>query len=89
MFICQSAASSHIGVAAGHARSSAAGLYVSLYYAGGTVGSVVPGLLWRIGGWTACVVLIVAVQSIAATLAFLFWRAPSSEEATALSLTQA
>jgi predicted MFS family arabinose efflux permease len=88
IFICQSAASSHVGAAAGRARSSAAGLYMSLYYAGGTVGSIVPGLLWRTGGWPVCVALIVTVQALAATLALLFWLPPSEDEATALSVSQ-
>ena len=74
VFLCQSAASSCVGVVAGHARSSAAGLYVGCYYLGGTVGAVVPGLIWAMGGWTACVTLIVAVQFLTVSLVICFWR---------------
>lgn len=83
VFVCQSAASSHIGVAARGARSSAAGLYVALYYAGGSVGSVVPGFLWHLGGWPAAVALIVAVQLLTAVLALLFWTRPQDNDALA------
>jgi len=44
--VCQSAASSFAGKAAGHARSSATGLYVTFYYTGGSAGSTLTGLFW-------------------------------------------
>jgi len=37
VFACQAAAQSQVGTVAGDARSSAAGLYISLFYIGGTV----------------------------------------------------
>jgi YNFM family putative membrane transporter len=74
VFACQSAAASHVGEAAGHARSSAAGLYVSLYYLGGGVGSVAPGLLWNRFGWIGCVGLILAVQAVTAVIAYTLWK---------------
>jgi MFS family permease len=74
VFICQSAATSYVGVVAGRARSSAAGLYLSFYYVGGSVGGVLPGLLWSVGGWPACVALIVAVQLLTVGIAVTFWR---------------
>jgi len=74
VFLCQSAASSYIGVVAGLARSSAVGLYVSSYYLGGTVGAAVPGLFWVVGGWIACVVLIVMIQVITIGFVVCFWR---------------
>jgi predicted MFS family arabinose efflux permease len=72
-FACQSAASSQVGRAAGKARSSAAGLYVALYYLGGFVGSVLPGLLWKHGGWLGCVTLIILMQAITASIAGNLW----------------
>lgn len=74
VFACQAAASSHVGEAAGHARSSAAGLYVSLYYLGGGAGSVIPGLLWRQAGWPGCVGLILAVEAVTAWIAYTAWK---------------
>jgi MFS family permease len=74
IFVCQSAATSYVGAAAGKARSSAAGLYLSFYYVGGSVGGVLPGLFWSVGGWFACVALIVAVQLVTVGIALTFWR---------------
>ena len=73
-FTCQAAAASHVGRAAGQGRSSAAGLYVSLYYLGGGVGSVIPGVLWEHAGWSGCVALILAVQAVTAMIAYAVWK---------------
>jgi YNFM family putative membrane transporter len=75
VFVCQSAATSYIQIAAPPGgRSSAAGLYVACYYIGGSVSGVLPGLFWRFGGWPACVALVLVVQSITIGLAFFGWR---------------
>lgn len=79
IFVCQSAANSYIATSAGRARSSAAGLYVSIYYLGGTAGATLPGLAYRIGGWPLCVALIIAVQAITAIVALAFWRTPHAD----------
>ena len=73
-FACQSAASSHVGKVAGRARSAAAGLYVGLYYFGGCVGSILPGLFWTHAGWLGCVLLIVCMQGITALIAYRLWK---------------
>ena len=83
IFIAQSAASSHIGIAATAARSSAAGLYVSFYYLGGSAGATVLSLLWKWSGWTACVACVAAIQLVSAAIALKWFasappiRAPS------------
>ena len=82
-FTCQSSASSYVGKAAKKARSSAAGLYVALYYLGGCTGSILPGFLWRRTGWTGCVALIVAMQAITALVAQKFWHDKASAEPAA------
>jgi YNFM family putative membrane transporter len=74
VFICQAAASSYVGKAAGKARSSAAGLYVSLYYFGGFLGSVVPGLFWSRTGWPGCVALIICMQALIFCIARKMWK---------------
>jgi YNFM family putative membrane transporter len=74
VFVCQSASSSHVGKVADEARSSAAGLYVSLYYLGGSVGSVLPGLFWKQTGWSGCVAIIICMQIAAILLANKFWQ---------------
>jgi YNFM family putative membrane transporter len=68
-FICQSAATSYVGLVAGANRSSAAGLYLTFYYAGGALGAVLPGLAWAAGGWTACVAVAILVQALMAGIA--------------------
>jgi predicted MFS family arabinose efflux permease len=74
VFICQSAAASYLGHMAGHAKASAAGLYTTFYYAGGTLGAAIPAFAWAAGGWTACVELIVAVLIVGSGLALAFWQ---------------
>jgi MFS transporter, YNFM family, putative membrane transport protein len=49
------------------------GLYVTFYYLGGSAGSAVLGRFWTIGGWPACVALIVTVQLLTILLALIFW----------------
>jgi MFS transporter, YNFM family, putative membrane transport protein len=74
VFACQAAASSYVGKAAGKARSSAAGLYVSLYYLGGGAGSIIPGFFWEKTGWIGCVVLILCLQAVILLIGRRFWK---------------
>ena len=75
VFIAQTCANSFLRDAApeGH-RVAAAGLYICSYYIGGTVGGVLPGLLWRHGGWTTCVLLTCGVLVMGGLLTFFGWR---------------
>jgi predicted MFS family arabinose efflux permease len=73
VFICQSAATSGLGQAAGNAHSLAAGLYLAFYYLGGSVGGALPGMFWAHGGWVACVGLVAAVQVLTMALVWRFW----------------
>jgi len=78
VFIAQTASQSHLRVAAPPgARVTAAGLYMSCYYFGGTAAGVVPGAFWAIGKWPACAAFIVAMQAVAMAIALVGWRAPS------------
>ncbi len=74
VFITQAATSSYIGLAAREARASAVGLYSMFYYAGGSLGSALPGWFWNRGGWPACVALIIVVQAITILVAVRCWR---------------
>jgi predicted MFS family arabinose efflux permease len=74
IFVCQASAASYLGHIAGRAKASAAGLYTTFYYAGGTLGAAAPALAWTVGGWPACVALIVLTLIAAAVTALLFWR---------------
>ncbi len=68
VFVSQSAGTVQTGRVAIRARSSAAGLYVTFYYIGGSLGATVPAWFWSKGGWPACVGLLAAVSSV--TLVF-------------------
>jgi predicted MFS family arabinose efflux permease len=79
VFIAQTASQSHLRVAAPpEARVTAAGLYLTCYYLGGTAAGVVPGLFWAMGKWPACVAFIVAMQVIALVIALIGWRVPKT-----------
>jgi predicted MFS family arabinose efflux permease len=58
VFVAQAAASVQTGTIAGRARSSAAGLYVTFYYLGGSVGAVITDVFWQWRGWPGCVALL-------------------------------
>ncbi|MGH9523219.1 MAG: MFS transporter [Terriglobales bacterium] len=70
VFIAQSAATVQTGAIAGTARSSAAGLYVTAYYLGGSAGATVTDWLWQAWRWPGCVALLgsVSVLSLIAAL---------------------
>lgn len=75
VFIAQSTATSFLRMAApAGARVSAAGLYLSSYYIGGTIAGVAPSYVWKIGGWPACVVLVELVLIVMLIVALIGWR---------------
>lgn len=73
IFVCQSAANSYLGALSARARATAAGIYVACYYLGGSLGAILPGWAWSWGEWPACVVMIIGVQLLTATVALAFW----------------
>ena len=56
------------------ARSTAIGIYLSFYYFGGSLGSVLPVPAWNRWGWVGCVAFVVGAQALAGALVFFFWR---------------
>jgi predicted MFS family arabinose efflux permease len=77
VFIAQTATQSHLRVAApAGARVTAAGLYLTCYYLGGTAAGVLPGAFWALGKWPACVAFIVSMQLAALAIALVGWRTP-------------
>jgi predicted MFS family arabinose efflux permease len=69
--LCQTVATSYATMIVKEGRSSAVGLYVTSFYAGGSMGALIPGLAWDVGGWPACVAMVVAMLAIMATIAAL------------------
>ena len=79
-FVCQAAATSYLRIASPpDLRALASGAYVTVYYLGGSVGGVLPGLVWEHAGWAGCVTLVVVSQLIAAALALRFWAPPPAQ----------
>ncbi len=64
-----------IGDIVPHARSSAVGLYVTLFYIGGSLGGIAPAWAWRAARWHGVVLLLLAVLAAMAGLGARFWRA--------------
>jgi MFS transporter, YNFM family, putative membrane transport protein len=81
VFIYQAVGTVQTGVIAGKARSSAAGLYVTFYYIGGSLGATITGWTWVTGGWPPCVFLMVGVAGMALVMAFASSRAVGSRPA--------
>lgn len=77
VFIAQTCANSFLGRAAAQGtRVAAAGLYICIYYIGGTIGGILPGIYWNQLQWPGCVALICGLLAIAGCLAFYGWREP-------------
>jgi YNFM family putative membrane transporter len=82
VFVAQTASQSHLRVASPPgARVTAAGLYLTCYYLGGTAAGSVPGFFWSLGKWPACVAFIVVMQGIALAIALIGWRVPTVHDA--------
>ncbi len=72
-FAAQAASQGYIGVVVHERRSTAASLYLTVYYVGGGLGAVLPAIVWSRGGWAATVALVLFVQAVAATVAGVLW----------------
>ena len=71
--VCQAVSTGYVITTAREGRSSAAGLYASTFYIGGSVGASLMGFIWNAAGWTGCVVGIVAVQLVMGAVVALAW----------------
>jgi predicted MFS family arabinose efflux permease len=72
--LAQTIATGYVAMIAKEGRSSAVGLYVTCFYAGGSVGAFLPGLAWDAGGWPACLAMVVAMLALMALIAALAYR---------------
>jgi MFS transporter, YNFM family, putative membrane transport protein len=89
VFIAQTASQTHLRIASPPgARVTAAGIYITCYYLGGTAAGVVPGAFWAFGKWPAVVAFIVLMQLIALTIALIGWRtlAPAQSPAPSAAM---
>ncbi len=72
-FIVQATSTGYVALTAESGRTSAVGFYATTYYIGGSIGAVLPGLTWSIGGWSAVVAMAIAMQILMATVVAIFW----------------
>lgn len=80
VFISQSAAASHVALAASHSRSAATGLYTSFYYLGGSAGASLLGIAWQWGRWPACIAVVLVMQVMTAVVAWIFFTRHDHDE---------
>ncbi|MFJ1209865.1 MFS transporter [Burkholderia pyrrocinia] len=78
VFVEQASANAFISQAASTARSTAIGIYLSCYYFGGSLGSILPVPGWHRWGWAGCVAFVVVAQAIVGVLVYRFWRTGSA-----------
>ena len=78
LFVVQAMSLSFIGTTIRRGKSTAVGLYVTIYYIGGALGGIVPAALWHAYGWPGVIAAILAVLGLMATLAAIFWRPASA-----------
>jgi predicted MFS family arabinose efflux permease len=71
--VCQAVSTSYVITTATEGRSSAAGLYASIYYIGGSAGAFLIGFVWHAAGWSGCVAAIVVVQFVMAAIVAVAW----------------
>jgi MFS family permease len=74
VFVGQATASSYIGAVTEEDRGLAVGIYSTWYYIGGSVGGALPAALWNLGGWLACILMVLGVQIATAVISWTLWR---------------
>ena len=75
VFIAQTCANSFLRDAApAGSRVSAAGMYICSYYIGGTVGGMLPGVFWKLGGWPGCAAMTCVLLLVAGVVTFFGWQ---------------
>lgn len=73
-FMCQACSTSYVSTTAGQGASSAVGLYATFFYAGGSVGAVLPGFAWNAAGWPGALAVVIAELCIMALIVAIAWR---------------
>jgi predicted MFS family arabinose efflux permease len=74
IFAQQTIATGFTGIAAGTAKSTAAGLYVTFYYIGGSFGGTLPAAAWHSHGWPGCAAITAVVQIAMLAIAMIVYR---------------
>jgi predicted MFS family arabinose efflux permease len=74
--LTQASSTGYVAANAPSGTSSAVGLYVSVFYLGGTVGGWLPGLAYEAAGWPASLAMVIAMIAVMATIVAIFWKEP-------------
>jgi YNFM family putative membrane transporter len=72
--LCQAISTGYVTMTAKEGRSSAVGLYATMYYVGGSAGAFLGGIAWTLGGWGGCVAMIFVMQLIIAAIVAIAWK---------------
>ena len=75
--ISQAVSTGYVTLTAREGRSSAVGLYVTIFYAGGSFGAFLTGLAWDRTGWPGCVALVCVMLVVMAAIFVTTWAAQS------------
>lgn len=81
VFLAQSTVNAFTASNAGTDKAGAVGLYLTCYYAGGSLGAVLPAPFWERWGWPGCLGLILLAQLLPLLLTRYGWSAPPAERA--------
>jgi MFS family permease len=71
--LCQTISTGYVTMTAKEGRSSAVGLYASIFYVGGSAGALLTGIAWTLAGWGGCVAVIAAMLVIMAAIVVVGW----------------
>jgi MFS transporter, YNFM family, putative membrane transport protein len=71
--LAQTISTGYVTMTANEGRSSAVGLYATIFYIGGSAGAYLTGVAWAAAGWSACVAVIVAMQLVMAVIVAVAW----------------
>lgn len=75
IFVIQGLVTGYVAQVAERNTSAAVGLYVTIYYIGGSVGALAPSLAWAQAGWPGCVTLVALVLLVLGWLVRRLWGA--------------
>jgi len=81
--ISQAISTGYVTLTAQEGRSSAVGLYVTIFYIGGSFGAFLTGLAFERAGWPGCVALVCAMIAVIAAVAAAMWNGKPAASATA------
>ncbi|NLC27643.1 MAG: MFS transporter [Campylobacteraceae bacterium] len=70
MFIVHAIASGYVNAITTNHKAISNGLYISFYYAGGTLGTFIPGVIYELGGWHWFLHTLSLVAIVSAALFF-------------------